>query len=379
MSSCLFCFRLPLSQWSAVTPRAMLTASATGVILGLLRVSVPPECSDGSKAFWEPSSPQSSLSSDPTISSMIAAEAKHPSIYLKTAFKTVCLRSGIFFIGSAFAVGIVLSYNDPVLRRIHIDGEGSSTAAASPYVIAMTNMGIGVLPHVVNALPFTSIFSAGNTYTYCSVRCLYSLVVQGQAPAFLMKCTKKGIPIYCFMITMLFPFLSFLSVSSGSARALSILISLIAGGAIINYIAISITFIRFHRACRVQELDRKTLPYFGYFQPYGAWISLFLIIPCGYSYGYRAFSPCNTESFFTNYTMQVTAPFLYVSWKVLKRTRIKKASEIDLVWERPMIDRYEAQALIDDPPTTFWREMAQITGMAYLGRFIKRMVSRFRS
>ncbi|KAL6355259.1 hypothetical protein LRP88_11508 [Fusarium phalaenopsidis] len=84
----------------------------------------------------------------PDYISMIAAEAKHPSIYLKTAFKTVYLRFGIFFIGSAVAVGIVLPYDDPELRRIYIAGEGSSTAAASPYVIAMTNMGIGVLPHV---------------------------------------------------------------------------------------------------------------------------------------------------------------------------------------------------------------------------------------
>ncbi|UPL02226.1 hypothetical protein LCI18_013160 [Fusarium solani-melongenae] len=311
----------------------------------------------------------------PDYISMIAAEAKHPSIYLKTAFKTVYLRFGIFFIGSALAVGIVLPYNDPELRRIHIAGEGSSTAAASPYVIAMTNMGIGVLPHVVNALLFTSIFSAGNTYTYCAVRCLYSLAMQGQAPAFLKKCTNKGIPIYCFMVTMLFPFLSFLSVSGGSARALNILLSLIAGGAIINYIVISITFIRYHRACKVQGLDRKTLPYYGYFQPYGAWISLFLITLVGFSYGYRAFSPWNTESFFANYTMQITAPVLYVFWKVLKGTKMKKASEIDLVWERPLIDLYEAQALIDDPPSTFWREIAQITGMGYASRYIKRMTS----
>lgn len=63
-----------------------------------------------------------------------------------------------------------------------------------------------------------------------------------------------------------------------------------------NYIVISVTFIRYHRACKVQGLDRKTFPYYGYFQPYGAWLSLFLIILVGYSYDYRAFSPWNTES-----------------------------------------------------------------------------------
>jgi amino acid transporter len=77
------------------------------------------------------------------------------------------------------------------------------------------------------------------------------------------------------------------------------------------------------------------------------------------------------ETFFANYTMQVTAPVLYVFWKILKKTKVKKPSEVDLVWERPMIDLYEAQALIDDPPTTFWREMAQITGVDFIVRRVK--------
>lgn len=307
----------------------------------------------------------------PDYISMVAAEAKHPSLYLKTAFKTVYIRFGVFFIGSALAVGIILPYNDPELVRIQILGEGSSTAAASPYVIAMTNMGVSVLPHIVNALLFTSIFSAGNNYTYCATRCLYSLAVQGHAPRFLNKVTSKGVPIYCFAVTMLFPFLSFLSISKGSARALNVLISLIAGGAIMNYTVIPITFLQYYRACKAQGVDRKTRPYYGYFQPYGTWIALVCIVLVGYTYGYQSFMPWDTETFFANYTMQVTAPILYVFWKVLKKTKVKKPSEVDLVWERPMIDLYEAQALIDDPPTTFWGEMAQISGMSFIARHVK--------
>jgi len=60
---------------------------------------------------------------------MIAAEGKHPSIYLKSAFKTVYVRFGIFFIGSALAVGIVLPYNDPGLVRIQ------SSARAPPQLL----------------------------------------------------------------------------------------------------------------------------------------------------------------------------------------------------------------------------------------------------
>ena len=76
----------------------------------------------------------------------------------------------------------------------------------------------------------TSIFSAGNTYTYCATRSLYGLAIEGRAPKILRKCTKGGVPIFCFAIVMIFPFLSFLSVSSSSAIVLTWLINLVTAG-----------------------------------------------------------------------------------------------------------------------------------------------------
>lgn len=87
----------------------------------------------------------------PEYISMVAAEAKRPRIYIKNAFKTVYLRFGIFFAGGALFVGIVCSSRDPTLKMV-VNGETSgSSAAASPYVIGMQNMGISVFPSIVNA------------------------------------------------------------------------------------------------------------------------------------------------------------------------------------------------------------------------------------
>lgn len=101
----------------------------------------------------------------PEYIAMMSGEASHPRKNLKRAFKTIYLRFGLFFIGGALACGIVIPYNDPKLIAILSDnGSATGTAAASPYVIAMQNLGIGVLPHLTNALLVTSIFSAGNSY-----------------------------------------------------------------------------------------------------------------------------------------------------------------------------------------------------------------------
>ncbi|VTO83170.1 unnamed protein product [Fusarium graminearum] len=300
----------------------------------------------------------------PDYISMVAAEAKHPSRYVKTAFKTVYFRFGLFFIGAALTCGIALSHSDPTLVGVHLgDGSGHGTAAASPWVIAMANLGIEGLPHLVNALLFTTIFSAGNTYTYCATRSLYSLALEGRAPRFLRKTTKNGIPIYCFAVTMVFPLLAFLQLDSSSAEALTILLALITGGGIVDYITMNITFIFYYRACKAQGIDRKTMPYFGYFQPYCAWIALILHTIVCYTYGYTSLAPFNAKNFFSNYTMQIIAPFSYLGWKLIHRTKIVKPEECDLVWERPAIDAYEERAMIVDPPTGFWEEIIGLFGI----------------
>ncbi|KAE8153647.1 amino acid permease/ SLC12A domain-containing protein [Aspergillus avenaceus] len=297
----------------------------------------------------------------PEYISMVSAEAKRPSVYIRAAFKTVYYRFCVFFIIGSLAVGIVVAYNDPALVDIYFgSGGGSGTAAASPYVIAMENLGVSVLPHIVNALIFTSIFSAGNTYTYCATRSLYSLALEGRAPRVLRYCNKNGVPVYCFCIVMLFPLLSFLQVGSGSATAITWFVNLVTGGGLINYLIMSITFVNYYKACEAQGVDRKNRPYYGRFQPYGAYIGIVIHTCVLIFYGYSSFTPWSVANFFSNYTMQLVAPCLFIFWKVLKRTRYIQPHEVDLVWERPAIDAYENS--ITTPPTGFWTEMVQLIG-----------------
>ncbi|KAK0385692.1 hypothetical protein NLU13_6869 [Sarocladium strictum] len=294
----------------------------------------------------------------PEYISMVAAEAKRPRIYIKTAFKTVYYRFFIFFFGSALAVGIVVASNDP---KLEARAGSESSASASPYVVAMENMGITVLPDIVNALMLTSIFSAGNTYTYCATRSLYGLALEGRAPAFLRKCTANGVPIYCFGVVMLFPFLSFLQVGSASAEVIVWFVELITAGALIDFMVMNITFLFYYRACKAQGVDRRKMPYYGRFQPYGAIIAIFVQFLVTIFYGYKSFAPWSVEKFFRNYTMQILAPILFFGWKFIKKTRMVKPHECDLIWDAPIIDRYEAS--FTNPPVGFWTEMGRMVGI----------------
>ncbi|KAB8211815.1 amino acid permease-domain-containing protein [Aspergillus parasiticus] len=296
----------------------------------------------------------------PEYISMVAAEAKYPRIYIKNAFKTAYWRFGVFFVGSALCCGVLVAYNDPTLVAVYSgESEGAGTAAASPYVIAMNNLGVGVLPHIVSALLVTTIFSAGNTYTYCATRSLYGLSVDGKAPKFLSKCTKGGVPIRCVAVVMAFPFLSFLTLSSSSSQVLTWLMNLLTAAAIIDFIVMCVTYIWFYRACKAQGFDRSKLPYKGWLQPWCAIIGclwMTIVVTC---YGYTSFAPWDVTTFFTHYTMLLFDIIAFAGWKLFKRTRILRPDELDLILEAPDITAYEEAAKINNPPIGFWAELIQ--------------------
>ncbi|KAK7600209.1 hypothetical protein V3481_001760 [Fusarium oxysporum f. sp. vasinfectum] len=233
---------------------------------------------------------------------MIAGEAKSPRVYLKNAFKTTYIRFGIFFILSSLCVDIILPYNDPTLVGIVNGVDGAGTGAASPYVIAMGNLGIGVLYHVVNGLPVSSIFSSGNALTYYGTRSLYGLALKDRPPNSYSS------------IVMPFPFPAFLAVSNDSVVVLTWLTNVITAAEIIDHIVISITYIFFYRACKAQGIDRPTPPYCGWFQPYSAYISATFLTCVVCCYGYSTFLPGNftISGFFTCYTMVLVAPITFL-------------------------------------------------------------------
>lgn len=225
----------------------------------------------------------------------------------------------------------------------------------------MQNLGITGLPHLVSALIITSIFSAGNTYFYCASRSLYGLALQGHAPKFLRKVTKKGIPIYCIAVTIVFPLISFLQVSSSTAQVLTWLINLITAGGFINFIHMGITYIYFHRAMKAQSFDRSKLPYVGRFQPYSAWISTISLVAIVFVYGYTSFQPWSVGNFFSYYTLLILSPIFFVGWKLIFKTKNIPPMEVDLIWEAPVIDAYERTFLSE--PVGFWTEVGQLFGI----------------
>ncbi|KAF4538849.1 General amino acid permease [Lasiodiplodia theobromae] len=272
-----------------------------------------------------------------------AGEVQNPRKTLRSAFKHVYWRFALFFVCGALCVGIILPANDPTLNRVLSSGE-TGTGASSPFIIAMANMGVGVLPHIVNGLLLTSIYSAGNCYVYTTVRSLHGLASNGHAPKIFLKTTKNGVPIYSLGVALAFGCLAYLKLNSGTMQVLNWFVNLVTSGTLIAYIVICVNYLFFYRALKAQKYDRDALPYKGWFQPYGTWIALMWLVLVEIFYGYAVFLRGNWDvgTFFSSYTMAFLAIFLFTFWKIFKRTKAVSPHEADLVWARPLVDQHEA-------------------------------------
>ncbi|KAF2460843.1 amino acid permease/ SLC12A domain-containing protein [Lineolata rhizophorae] len=285
----------------------------------------------------------------PDYVSMAAGEAENPRQVMPRAYNAVFYRLTSFFILGSLAVGILVPYNDPEMTAAFANSEPG--AAASPYVVAMNRLKIGVLPHIVNAMVLSAAFSAGNSYCYCASRSLFGMALEGKAPRFLTKCNKQGVPIYCVAVVLLISLLSFLQVSANAAVVLQWFVNLVTASQLINFAVMCFTFIRFHKACKVQGLDRNALPYKGFWQPYVAWYGFTATFIMAFVGGYTVFLPgfWDIPTFLFSYTMIGVFPILYIGWKLIKRSHWKKSDQVDLYEDLEDIEEYQRN-FVPQPP-----------------------------
>jgi len=161
----------------------------------------------------------------PDYVSMAAGEAENPRAIMPKAYNKVFGRLMAFFVLGSLAVGINVPYTDSELSNAF--SNALPGAAASPYVVAMNRLRIGVLPDIVNALVLSAAFSAGNSYVYCASRSLFGLALEGKAPRIFTRCTRNGVPIYCVLLVLALSLLSFLQVSNSSAVVLQWFVNLV--------------------------------------------------------------------------------------------------------------------------------------------------------
>lgn len=300
---------------------------------------------------------------------LAAAETRNPRKALPQALRTVWIRVSLFYVVSVFMIGLIVSSEDERLGS-------SSTAAASPFVIAIKDAGITALPSVINAAILTSALSAGCADLFTTSRALHSMASKGQMPAIFARTMRNGIPHYAMIATWSIGLLSLLSISNGSNKAFTFFVNLTAISGVLTWWVIAITYLRFWRGLRAQNISRKTLPWKTPVTPFMAAYVLVFISVLMFFAGWTSVregqwdpSTCESTEFcmcftdmpvvFSTYTPLIWFTLFYLIYKFLWKTKIVRASDMDFVSHIAEIEQDAANFALEDeinrPTTLFGR------------------------
>ena len=142
-------------------------------------------------------------------------EAQNPRKNIPIAIRRTFWRILIFYIGGVFVIGLIVPRTDPTLFVANTKKTG---AAASPFVVATTLVGIKTLNHVINGAILIFVLSAANSDLYIGSRTLYGLAVEGKTPVIFKRVNRMGVPYPALILCTAFSSLVFLNVSSSSQK-----------------------------------------------------------------------------------------------------------------------------------------------------------------
>ncbi|KAI1206946.1 AAT family amino acid transporter [Annulohypoxylon truncatum] len=300
----------------------------------------------------------------PELIIVTSGEMKNPRKNLPVASRQFFYRLIFFYILGSIAIGAICASNSSGLVS------GAGNANASPWVIAIRNAGIEVLPSVVNAGVLSSAISAGNSYLFMSGRSLYSLAVSGDAPRIFTRCNRWGVPIYAVIASSLFVPLAYMVCNSGAGVAFNWFISITNTAGYTSWILCCVTFLRFRKACNAQGLAS---PFRSRTQPFAAWICLILFAALLLLNGFTVFFPgkWSISGFLTAY---IGIPIFLAIWLGHKFTVgkndpwIYNSHDVDLTTGLSVVEA--------DMPEGPEDEVGTLTRVSFFRAFKNRFTSR---
>ena len=163
-----------------------------------------------------------------------AGETENPRTTIPKATNGIIWRILVFYI---CALGVIMA----VVPWSTIDGN------SSPFVQIFDSVGVHAAAGILNFVCLTAVMSVYNSGLYANSRMLYSLAKQGNAPAYLGKLSKKGVPVGGVITSAIIIAIAVVVVFVWPEFAFNYLMSIATIAAAINWIMIMITEIKFRR------------------------------------------------------------------------------------------------------------------------------------
>ncbi|KAI1117928.1 amino-acid permease inda1 [Nemania sp. NC0429] len=264
---------------------------------------------------------------------LAAAESANPRKAIPLAAKQVFFRIFLFYVVNLFILGLILPSTDDRLSLA-----SSSDTRYSPFVLAISDAGIAVLPSIFNAVITISVISVANSCTFGSTRTMQALAERGMAPKLLSYVDKHGRPVWCIVVQLIFGLLGYVVDAPKGGDAFTWLLALSGLSYFFVWGSCCLAHIRFRMAWKAQGRDLREIPYRAPLGVWGSWIAFFLIWVCLIATFYNALYPTpnskpTAEHFFSAYLAAPVVIALYLFWKIYSRNwkLYIKLEDIDLV------------------------------------------------
>lgn len=189
------------------------------------------------------------------VIAVTAGEAQDPRESIPRAMRTIVFRLVIFYV---FAIAIMLAMTPW--------NETGSGLTASPFVLALSSVGIRYAAGIMNLVVITAALSSANTDLYLTTRMLFSLARGRYAPHWLGRLSGNGVPRRALAVSTGGMIAAILLAIYAPGRAFLMLYGVAVAGMFFVWIVILLTHIAFRRALgseRVAQLPLR-LRFFPY-------------------------------------------------------------------------------------------------------------------
>jgi GABA permease len=192
------------------------------------------------------------------IVAVAAAEAAEPAKAVAKATNWVVTRVLFFYVGSILLVVCLVPWN--------------SAGILTPYVSALSAMGIPAASHIMNAVVLTAVLSALNSGLYASSRMLFALTRHGDAPRELTKLGRNGVPARAILLGTLFGYGAVVMSYASPDKVFAFLVNSYGTVAIFVYIFIAISQLRLRARLEREDPARLRVRMWGY--PYLTYVAI---------------------------------------------------------------------------------------------------------
>lgn len=289
-------------------------------------------------------------------------ECQNPRRVIPRAIKLTFYRILLFYCVLVFLLGMIVPYDSPQLLAA---GQATTSAAASPFVVAIQLSGIQALPAIFNGCILIFVMSAANSDLYIASRTLYGLAMEGNAPALFKRTDRRGVPIYALALSSAFCLLAFLNVSTGSAVVFGYFVNLVTIFGILTWISILLAHIYFVDARRAQNVPDSALAYVAPLGKWGSVGALFFCCVIAFFKGFatmtysKSYGNFDYKNFITSYLGIPLYIIMILGYKVLMKSQRVRPETADLYSGKQRIDDEEAEFLARQKELNEGREIGK--------------------